>query len=145
MGRTEAGGITDQTDVDIFYQYLGADQLDRTASRSAGPRTGWQANQAVRAAVDDTGRRMHDDGSVAVNDRLTLTRVGAARAHLHSQTNREPLDRDHPRAQALLDSSPMSEDDADTLVRLVDAKGQPFRAAQATLTKDDLVLLGLSA
>lgn len=113
-------------------------------ARSAGPRTGWQANQAVRAAVDDTGRRMHDDGSGAVNDRLPLTREGASRAHLHSQASREPLDR-HPRAQALLDSGHRFGDYADTLVRLATAKGRPFRAAQATLTKDDPVLLGLSA
>ena len=79
-----------------------------------------------------------------MNDRLTLTREGASRAHLHSQASREPLNR-HPRAQALLDSGHRSEDYADTLVRLAAAKGQPFRAAQATLTKDDPVLLGRSA
>ncbi len=80
-----------------------------------------------------------------MNDRLTLTRVGASRAHLHSQASREPLDRDHPRAQARLGSGHRSEDYADTFVRLAAAKDQPFRAAQATLTKDGLVLLGLSA
>ena len=139
MGRTETDGITDQPDGGIFGQTPGADQLDRTASQVSGP-ANWLASQP-----GDAGRRMHDDGSGAVNDRLPLTRVGVSRAHLHSQASRESLDRDHPRAQALLDSGHRFGDYADTLVRLATAKGRPFRAAQATLTKDDPVLLGLSA
>ena len=145
MVRPEADGITDQPDSPSFTNTRGLTSwIARPPSQRARELAG-KPTSAVRAAVDDTGRRIHDDGSVAVNDRLTLTRVSASRAHLHSQASREPLDRDHPRAQALLDSGHRFEDYADTLVRLAAAKGQPFRATQATLTKDDPVLLGLSA
>ena len=144
-GQRRTGSPTQPT-APSFTKTRGPTGWIARPSRSRGP-ANWlgKANHPVRDAGDDTGRWMHDDGRGAVNDRLALTRVGASRAHLHAQASREPRNRDHSLAQVLPDSGPMAEDYADTIVRPVDSKGQPFRAAHSTLTQDDLVLLGLSA
>ncbi len=165
MGGEAAGEIASQAAVAAFCRHPAPDRLERTDIQVRWTRElGWEANEAVRKAVGDAGGGCTLTGIVVVNDRLALAHVGDSRAYLHSpRKGLEPLSRDHSLVRALLDSGNMSEDEAatsplvnqvtralgqdmpadyvDTLASLVDAKGQPLRAAHLTLGPGDRVLL----
>ena len=165
MGGAAAGEIASQAAVNAFCQRPAPDRLERPDVQVQWTRElGWEANKAVRKAVGDAGGGCTLTGIVVVNDRLALAHVGDSRAYLHSaRKGLELLSRDHSLVRALLDSGNMSADEAatsplvnqvtralgqampadyvDTLASLVDAKGQPLRAAHLTLGPGDRVLL----